>query len=94
MKVNTRSIDEWFRYGGDEFTILLYDTNVAEARIVAEKIRRAIETTSISEKHIELKLTASVGVSSSNEAKDFNDLFKKADEKLFRSKKEGENKVT
>ncbi|MCC5911904.1 MAG: GGDEF domain-containing protein [Clostridiaceae bacterium] len=94
MKKNTPSTDNCFRYGGDEFAILLLDTDVEDARKIAEKIRMTIERTSISPQYSELKITVSVGVTSSCEAKSVNDLFQKSDEKLYYSKNTGKNMVT
>ncbi|SNS60104.1 PAS domain S-box-containing protein/diguanylate cyclase (GGDEF) domain-containing protein [Anaerovirgula multivorans] len=94
ITTNTRSTDSCFRYGGDEFAILLPDTSIDEARIVAEKIRKTIEGTSISAQHTELKITISLGVSSFDEAANVNNLFQNADKNLYCSKNEGKNKVT
>ncbi|SET53216.1 PAS domain S-box-containing protein/diguanylate cyclase (GGDEF) domain-containing protein [Natronincola peptidivorans] len=91
---NTRSTDSCFRYGGDEFAILLPDTSIQEASLVAEKIRTVIEKTSISSKQSELYITISLGVTSFYEAKNVNCLFQNADKKLYSSKHQGKNKVT
>ncbi len=94
MKKNTRKTDSCFRYGGDEFAIILIDTGIENARKIAEKIRRVIEKSPISSKYSELKITVSLGVASCWEAKSVNDLFRKSDEKLYCSKNKGKNMVT
>ncbi|ABR48331.1 diguanylate cyclase with PAS/PAC sensor [Alkaliphilus metalliredigens QYMF] len=94
MKRNTRSTDSCFRYGGDEFAILLPNTSIEDARRIAEKMRVAIKNTAIASEHSELKITVSLGVASCCEAKSVKDLFRKSDEKLYCSKNTGKNMVS
>lgn len=91
---NTRSIDSCFRYGGDEFAILLFDPDLGGAKNVAEKIRKKIEKASISSKHPELRLTVSIGISSFNEGEKAAEIIKKADERLYQSKNKGKNMIS
>lgn len=93
MLSNTRIIDECFRYGGDEFAIILLDTNTEQARKVSEKIRKAVEETPLYCNSNEIRLTVSIGTASSNEAQSINDLIQKTDNRLYQSKKEGRNRV-
>lgn len=93
MLRNTRLIDECFRYGGDEFAIILLDTDIEQARKVSEKIRSIIEKTPLYFSGNELSLTVSIGTASSTEEKDINGLIQKTDERLYQSKKEGKNRV-
>lgn len=89
-----RSSDRCFRYGGDEFAIILYDTELEDARIVAEKLRYAIEISKIKFMNNEIKITVSMGVSSFNEVGKAENMIQRADEKLYISKYEGKNKVS
>ncbi len=90
-----RELDTVGRYGGEEFSVLLPNTDLALAETVAEKIRAYIEQkTYHSEKHGDLKCTISIGISTLN--KNFSkveDLFKDADNKLYTAKANGRNRV-
>jgi diguanylate cyclase (GGDEF)-like protein len=94
----TDSTDICFRYGGEEFSILLAETNVAEAMAVAERLRHAVEEYPFSVKtnHPEEKITISLGVSSmaGEKPKSINQLINEADIALYSSKAAGKNRVT
>src|SRR5207245_688821 len=60
-----REVDPVFRYGGDEFTILLRGADAQGAAVVAERIRRSIEAHPfLAREGLELRLTACIGVAS------------------------------
>ncbi|MED4402401.1 sensor domain-containing diguanylate cyclase [Metabacillus fastidiosus] len=87
-----REKDMFFRYGGEEFILLLPDTKSLEAYNVAEKIRTAIENT-ISP--IGKPITISLGISEFPlHSNLLNDLFLFADKALYQSKSEGRNLTT
>ncbi len=87
-----RRSDEVFRYGGEEFVVMLSNTNIAGARFIAERIRREIKKITIrTEKDI--KLSASIGISSSRTIGDVNDTLFHADKALYQAKAEGRDKV-
>ena len=94
IKGNVRVSDTCFRYGGDEFAIILHDTNLSDSRKVAEKLRQKIENTSVKFMEKEVKVTVSMGISTFNEVEDINEMIKKADERLYRSKDKGKNRVS
>lgn len=81
-----------FRYGGEEFGILLKDTNIEEAFIVAEQLRKMVaETISPTGKPI----TISIGISSFRvEDQHPEEIIKRADAALFQSKMDGRNRTT
>ena len=89
-----RSSDKCFRYGGDEFAIILYDTELDGARTVAEKLRTSIAKNPIRFMDNEIQVTVSMGVSSFNEVGKAENMFQRADEKLYKSKGIGKNKVS
>jgi diguanylate cyclase (GGDEF)-like protein len=65
LQSQIRAIDTIGRYGGDEFTILLVDTDHDRALEVGERIRRAVEGAIFSaDRGLELQLTLSIGVAS------------------------------
>jgi diguanylate cyclase (GGDEF)-like protein len=95
IKENLRKSDFVFRYGGEEFLILLPSTKKSDAVNVLEKIRKDIENFPIKcDKHT-VKITVSIGVSSvvPDENTNLLDIIKDADIKLYEAKKTGKNKV-
>lgn len=88
-----RSSDKFFRIGGDEFGLLLLDTNLEEAKVIAEDIRALISKTNINFMDNDIKSTISIGVSSFNEADNIRDMIHLADERLYISKREGKNRI-
>ena len=92
----TRKSDIICRFGGEEFIILLSQTNIDTANIIAEKIRVNIENHAIKlDKLNDLKITVSIGVSQVNILTDKNieDCIKRSDEALYKAKNSGKNKV-
>jgi diguanylate cyclase (GGDEF)-like protein len=86
-----RASDFAGRYGGEEFLVLLPDTDRAAARHVAEKLRMAIERTEIA--HVG-PLTASFGVAAiPDDTGDAEHLIRKADRALYAAKAGGRNRV-
>jgi diguanylate cyclase (GGDEF)-like protein len=96
MKNNVRQTDTIFRYGGEEFTILFPETAKTSAVIVADKIRAAIEGASFTlpDKHPAPKVAVSIGVASfPSDGNTSDEIIKKADERLYKAKSEGKNRV-
>ncbi|SHJ22995.1 diguanylate cyclase [Desulfofundulus thermosubterraneus] len=92
---NTRDADTVYRYGGEEFIILLPQTEPAGAVTVAEKLRRKVEKHSFphGEKQPGGRLTISLGVAVyPDHARDAEGLILAADRALYRAKKEGRNR--
>ncbi len=94
LKEALRDVDVAARYGGEEFAAILPDTAKLGARVVAERIRERIE------KHFRRrpsgpKVTVSGGVATFPEdASSLEDLIRRADAALYRSKAEGKNRIT
>jgi diguanylate cyclase (GGDEF)-like protein len=89
-----RSTDVLGRYGGEEFMIIMPNTDFNGAMIIAEKIRASIMRTDFSLKKNRVNCTVSLGVTDSNNAdpKDPDDVIFKADKALYQAKAEGKNK--
>jgi diguanylate cyclase (GGDEF)-like protein len=92
---NARDYDEVGRYGGEEFAILLPNTNKENASKIAERIRKTIEETAIDIGEKELSITASLGVASypAQGVNDMNGLLKLADDALYEAKEKSRNVV-
>ncbi len=93
IKEVVRSSDMVFRYGGEEFVILLSDTNIEGASVMAERIREKIENHTIAYGMEIIKLTASLGVSSLKDSDTAEHLIKRADNAMYTAKDNGRNQV-
>ncbi len=94
IRENIREIDVAGRYGGEEFCVILPDTDREGARFVAERIRQATEKASIKAYDTEVKITLSAGISTCpGDGLQMEALIDKADWALYRAKKEGRNRV-
>lgn len=94
IKENIRQIDLVGRYGGEEFSVILIETDKNQARFAAERIRKAIEEKEIRVYDEDLKITISIGISVFPEHADTKEaLIEKADEALYRAKQAGRNRV-
>ena len=93
IKETIRNSDMIFRYGGEEFVILLGDTDVVGARITAEKIRQAVEKYTLAYGMEIIKLTASIGVSTLRANDSIQSLVKRADDAMYQAKSNGRNQV-
>jgi diguanylate cyclase (GGDEF)-like protein len=97
IKGLTRSSDKVFRYGGDEFALILPQTGEQDANNLANRIRAEIESTNFvpAGQEVDFKLSASVGVVV-HDGKKFegeDDIFKAVDDAMHEAKKTGRNKV-
>jgi len=94
VKGHIREIDIIGRYGGEEFCVVLPDTDYDGAGYVAQRIRAAVEAATIKAYDTSTKATVSIGVSVyPQDGKKINELIDKADWALYRAKKEGRNRV-
>ncbi|WP_027179701.1 sensor domain-containing diguanylate cyclase [Maridesulfovibrio bastinii] len=90
-----RQVDCFARIGGEEFAVLLPDTDQDGAVNVAERVREAVEKTSIVSRSGELFITISIGVSTlSGNIDDLERMLKTADVALYASKRNGRNMVS
>jgi len=96
FKFNIRGVDLACRYGGEEFVIVMPETELAVAQKVAERLREAIaeRTFPIGEGRTEIPVTASIGIATLDPATDTTtSLFERADKALYEAKAKGRNKV-
>jgi diguanylate cyclase (GGDEF)-like protein len=92
-----RSSDVKCRYGGDEFLVILPETDQAGARLVAESVRQAVERLDLTFENEPTRVTATIGVATSSaDATDVGDvagLLARADASLYEAKRAGRNQV-
>ena len=90
-----RSMDSAYRYGGEEFTILLPETSGEEALIVAERLRAAVEGhTFAPTADDEASITVSIGVTEYVPDEETTAFVQRADQALYQSKGAGRNRVS
>lgn len=99
IKTQLRDYDVAGRYGGEEFTILLPYTNLEEAKMVGERLRKAVEAKKIDISKIhpdkkDISVTISLGVAQYNNKEYEKVLIRNADKALYKSKELGRNRVT
>ncbi|MBU1108625.1 MAG: diguanylate cyclase [Candidatus Riflebacteria bacterium] len=89
-----RSVDTPGRYGGEEMAVILPQTNIKEAFVVAERMRKAIEGAEYTFKNDSMKVTASLGVSSLH-MRDISleELIEESDKAMYVAKEKGRNQV-
>ncbi|QIB51685.1 GGDEF domain-containing protein [Pseudomonas sp. OIL-1] len=88
-----RSVDNLFRFGGEEFLVILGDTDCSAAAQVAERIRLAIEAMHFEIKDERLRMTISAGVAMLRENESGEALLDRCDQQLYRAKQNGRNCV-
>ncbi|MBJ6724950.1 GGDEF domain-containing protein [Geomesophilobacter sediminis] len=96
IPTSIRSIDIAFRYGGEEFVVLLPDTGLASAIVAAERLREQVRILSAGamQEHGTSGVTVSLGVASfPDNASSCNDLFQVVDQLLYRAKRQGKDAV-
>jgi len=95
LKKLTREVDFVFRYGGDEFTIILIETGMAGAACVAERIRMSIENHNfLAEEGHNIKMTACLGYACfPDDSKSKMELLELADQAMYQGKVSGKNVV-
>jgi len=95
IKNSARKSDIVARYGGDEFVIILPETNLAGTLSLAEKIRDAVKTHTFRYQDHNIRFTTSIGVAatSGQDISDPDNLTKRADQALYQAKRRGGNQV-
>ena len=93
IKEHLRESDIPSRYGGEEFAVLLPYTHIEEAKIVGERLRKAVEKTPIPIDKKNINVTISMGLAEFNVNETGEELFKRADSALYEAKEGGRNRV-
>ncbi len=100
IKKNIRTVDMVFRFGGDEFVVLLHKAMMVGSLIVSKRIQSSINNISFNSEDLllENKVRTSIGIVTVSEeiddnALDIDEIFKRADLALYKAKNTGKNKI-
>lgn len=88
-----RDVDIAARIGGEEFAVLMPNTDVAGAMIVAERLRHNIEMLNFEHEDRNIKITISLGVTECGGKSSIDEMLKRADKALYDAKNAGRNCV-
>lgn len=91
LRAEKREVDECFRYGGEEFALLLTNTNEEEAQIFVNRIRQHFNAIEFKEDGSTFQATFSAGIATYDE--DIDQLVMRADHALYEAKRTGRNKT-
>lgn len=92
LRERVRNSDYAFRYGGEEFMLLLVETTLSQANIIAERLHEFISNQNIEvDKDTGLNITISIGIVEFDNHPDYQQLISKADKMLYQAKNEGRN---
>jgi len=95
IKSCLRANDTAYRYGGEEFTVILPETGGEEAGLVAQRIRAALEDERFAPINgKEVKITISIGVTEYQPKEELSSFIQRADRAMYRSKQKGRNLVS
>ena len=90
LRYNIREVDIAARYGGEEFLIVLPDLDSENTKKIGERIQQSLKSTNFPIEHV---LTVSAGIASNQETQDVMELLGLADERLYRAKNTGRNRI-
>jgi two-component system cell cycle response regulator len=95
IRKSIRGIDLACRHGGEEFVVVMPETDIAVATIVAERLRRRIasEPFLIQQGARSVEVTISIGIAGLGGADNAASVLKRADQALYRAKRDGRNRV-
>jgi len=95
LKTSVRKKDTVARYGGEEFILILPEAGIDESSMIAERVRKLIESTPFDVGKARINLTVSLGISNfpAHRPRSKEDLIKMADLALYDAKRSGRNKV-
>lgn len=89
MADTARTTDIIARYGGDEFVLLMPQTDLAGARLLTDRLREYVQNNAFGD----VQVTVSAGVAEAKHGEDAQSLLSRADKALYRAKNEGRNRV-
>lgn len=93
MIESMRRSDIIYRYGGEEFVILLRTTHELGAKLLAERIRKSVESMHFKYDNFKIKVTVSAGLTSLQDGDDASSLLDRCDHALYEAKESGRNCV-
>ncbi|MFO7604386.1 MAG: diguanylate cyclase [Gammaproteobacteria bacterium] len=93
MQDNVRAADFVARFGGEEFVILMPETDLKSGSKVAEKLRRKIEKCDFYYRDNPVKITISGGITEADRDDSGDTIFDRADKALYEAKKSGRNRI-
>ena len=95
LRAGLRALDIAARYGGEEFVIAMPETDLPQAIIAAERLRRAVakECFRLPDGEVANSVTVSVGVAEVYRGESSDSVMKRADTALYRAKAEGRNRT-
>jgi diguanylate cyclase (GGDEF)-like protein len=93
LREECRKVDTIARWGGEEYLVLLPETEEDEAVQIANRVREAIAKKAIVVEQSAVHCTASLGVASIKGAESIDKLLQRSDEALYRAKTLGRNRV-
>jgi len=82
-----------FRYGGEEFVIVLNETNLQGAMVIAQRIRQTIEEKEVKAAGEQVNVTVSIGATTLKNSDSLDGFFHRADKALYQAKDAGKNQV-
>lgn len=88
-----RRSDALYRFGGEEFVLLLNNTHLSGAALLADRIRQKVAEHAFRSEHENFTLTVSLGVTQLQPGQDADSLFQAADAALYQAKGEGRNRL-
>jgi diguanylate cyclase (GGDEF)-like protein/PAS domain S-box-containing protein len=94
IRQNIRDVDSLGRFGGEEFIVILPKTDLPSCKIIAERLRQAVESAEMKDgANHSFKVTISLGLSGYEESDDESSLLSRADTALYKAKENGRNRV-
>ena len=95
IKLLLRKMDSAYRYGGEEFTIILPETEIKEAGVVAQRIRKAVKKIIFMPlPDTEISISISIGMTQYRPPEDITEFVKRSDKALYQSKAGGRDCVS
>jgi len=94
LKQGVRDVDALARWGGEEFLLLMPDTPLDVALLVAERLRASIHAYRLDAEAADIRITASFGLTQLQPADTLSQAIARADQAMYRSKAQGRNRVS
>lgn len=94
LKAQVRNVDMVFRYGGEEFLILLSNTGLEAAALVGERLRQAVRRMHLQHQQPGMDISASLGCACLQPGEALDDLLRRADDALYAAKRAGRDRLS